>query len=98
MGYWNEGYWGEFLWASEEGIALDKKIHEILAPGLDPDDTSDLRRWRNVKCDVLIFWTHIWHSTDALLTNDKRIIKKAQQLAELGANRIVAPVEFELSS
>jgi hypothetical protein len=94
MGYWGESYWGEALWADEDGQRLERQIHQVLAPDLDFDDRSNERRWRNVKCDVLLVWAFIHHGVDILLTNDARIVKKASQLAELGAGRISTPQQF----
>lgn len=94
MAYWGESYWGEALWASEDGKRLERQIHQILAPDLDFDDRGNERRWRNVKCDVLIVWAFIHHGLDVLLTNDTRIVNKALQLAELGAGRIATPRQF----
>jgi hypothetical protein len=94
MAYWGESYWGEALWASQEGQQLERQIHQVLAPDLDFDDRRNERRWRNVKCDVLIVWAFIHHGVDVLLTNDARIVKKARQPAELGAGRIATPRQF----
>jgi hypothetical protein len=85
MGYWGVSFWNQALWTSNEMRELEQAIHAVLAPSLPMDDTSDQRRWRNTKCDVQMVWTHVWHDTDALLTNDQPILRKADALAELGA-------------
>lgn len=86
LGYWGVMYWGHALWSDEDSLALEARIHAVLAPGLAMDDQSDMRKWLNVKCDVLTVWTHVFHKTDALVTNDRRLYNKAHALTELGAN------------
>ncbi len=86
MMIWEITYWGEALWTNDESRALEAKVHAILAPGLAMDDRSDPYRWLNVKCDVQLIWTAIWHQVDVLVTRDGDIVKKADALADLGAN------------
>ena len=86
MMIWEITYWGEALWTDEESRGLEAKVHAILAPGLAMDDRTDPYRWLNVKCDVQLVWTAIWHRVDVLVTRDGDILKKADALADLGAN------------
>jgi hypothetical protein len=86
MMIWEITYWDEALWTDDESEALEAKVHAILAPGLAMDDRSDAYRWLNVKCDVQLVWTAIWHRVDVLVTRDQDIVKKADALADLGAN------------
>lgn len=86
MMIWGVTYWGNALWTDDEARALEAKVHTILAPDLAMNDSSDLYRWLNVKCDVQLVWTAIRHRVDVLVTRDGGILKKAAALADLGAN------------
>jgi hypothetical protein len=86
MMIWEITYWDQALWGSDESHALEDQVHAILAPGLAMDDRSDPHRWLNVKCDVQLVWTAIWHGVDVLVTRDQGILKEADALADLGLN------------
>ena len=85
MGYYDVTFWGHALWVDDAMKRLEAQIHDILAPNLEMDDTSNHRRWINTKCDVQMVWCHVWHKTDVMVTSDGDILKKADALAELGA-------------
>jgi hypothetical protein len=93
MGYWDVTFWDESLWTNDEMAELERQVHSILAPNLAMDDVSNRRKWLNTKCDVQVVWTHLWHKTDALITNDEGILTKAPGLANLGAN-VHSPASF----
>jgi hypothetical protein len=63
---------------------LEIKVHRTLAPGFDMDDRTNEHKWRNIKCDVQVVWTAIWHRVDTLITSDRPILSKADKLRELG--------------
>lgn len=81
---------------------LERRIHHVLFPEL-PFDYSGYctavgrsangeehdRRWRNVKCDVQVLWSHIWHKTDILVTADCNFHKatKKAEIARLSPGR-----------
>ncbi len=94
---WGMGFWGKGLWADEDKSELERQIWDILPPKLDRDDTSNRRKWVNKKCDVMTVWTHVWHKTDVLLTSDRRMLRKAQELAAALGARLEDPARFAAS-
>ena len=108
IGYFDVSYWDWCLWADEEMLELEQRVHEILFPeiefsykefcrkrGLDPDSGTIDRRWRNAKCDVLALWSHIWHGDGIFVTSDDNFYKEAKKLdlGSLGAGEIMRPEE-----
>ena len=105
--YLGVGFWDHCLLAGEELTALERKIHEILHPGIEfeyevyrterglPADAEVDRKWRNAKCDVQVMWSHIWHKGDLLVSNDENFMKvsKRPRLIELGAGEILRPLD-----
>lgn len=108
IGYFGISYWDWCLWANEKMLGLEQKVHEILFPeiefsykefckkrGLDPDNGTMDRRWRNAKCDVLALWSHIWHGDGIFVTSDDNFHKEAKKsdLVALSAGEIMRPEE-----
>ncbi len=109
LGYWDIAYWDHFIWG--DGDTLEPKIHAVLfqeipflsqdyctATGVDINDLSTDRKWRNAKCDVLALWSHIHHGADVFVTSDANFHKatKQQRLIELGAKNICTPEQTAL--
>jgi hypothetical protein len=84
MAYWDVTFWDHALWVGEGMKELEIKVHRTLAPGFDMDDRTNEHKWRNIKCDVQVVWTAIWHRVDTLITSDRPILSKADKLRELG--------------
>ena len=93
MGYWDVTFWDHALWVDDEMKELELKVHRTLAPNFDMEDKSDERKWRNIKCDVQVVWTALWHKADTLVTSDKPILAKARRLGVLGL-RVLSPAAF----
>jgi len=86
------------MWASKETEALIIKIHSILFDSsvkFESDDYENLTKWKNEKCDVLMFWSHIYYQKDVFITRDKNFHKqsKKKDLIKLGAKSILTPKE-----
>lgn len=107
IGYWNLIYFDFCLWADNELVDLEKRIHRVLFPeiafvlqdhlGETVGKGRDVRerRWRNDKCDVLALWSHIHHGCSVFVTSDENYhaTTKKDRLKELGAGEILRPVE-----
>jgi len=91
LGYWGITFWDRSLWGTAEGIAVERKIHNILFPTLPFDgdafaeEEHDRRKWRNAKCDVQSYWAHVQQRRDVFVTSDENFHKQSKkpQLIEL---------------
>ena len=95
IGYYGVTYYNFCLYPSDEMLTLERKIHEILFPKLDLEDTAN-SHWRNAKCDVLGMWCHIYYKGDIFVTGDRNFHKESKKprLIALGAKEIVKPKEL----
>lgn len=99
-------YWGDCLWPDEQMVLLERELHEVLFPGIphfwqdccdkhgiEPELTTIDRKWKNVKCDVLAIWSHVFFKRQVFVTTDTNFHKasKKSKLIELGAGRIETP-------
>jgi len=106
IGYWGITFWDWCVWAGDDIVDLERKIHEILLPnidfiygdfcrkhGLDPASVETDKRWRNATCDVLALWSHIYHGGGIFVTTDRNFHKKTKKYAliDLGAGNILRP-------
>jgi hypothetical protein len=92
---------------SDEAIrAEEQSIHSILFPnipffwkdycaslGLDENQPGLHQRWRNAKCDVLAFWSHLKNRRDIFVTSDQNFHKQTKKsaLLTMGGGRIEFP-------
>lgn len=101
---WDMGYWDYGIWADEEMIELDRKIHSVLFPNIpvNYDDYIKINaldighldpKWRNAKCDVISLWCHIYYKNDIFITSDRNFYKQTKKdcLIALGAKKILSP-------
>src|SRR6266571_3823367 len=108
MLYFDVGFWDHCLWSDQEMQVLERKIHDILHPeieleyqtyckarGIDPIAKPLDGKWRNVKCDVQVMWSHVHHRGKTLVTNDENFLKatKLPRLLALGAGAIVRTID-----
>lgn len=93
MAYWGVAFWGHALWVGDRMVELEKEVHRTLAPNFDMNERTDERKWRNVKCDVQVVWTALWHKVDVLITGDKPILSKAGAFGDRGL-KILPPATF----
>ena len=108
MMYWDITFWDFCLWSDEEMVSLEHSIHEILFPaipflwadycsalGLNAADTKSDKKWRNAKCDVQAFWSHVHRNRKVFVTSDLNFHAepKKQRLLELAGGRIEFPEE-----
>ena len=109
--YWDITFFDWCLYADEQMVELERKIHEILFPEisfnyadfckrvkLDSNgDTTD-PKWRNTKCDVLGMWSHINEGREIFVTSDRNFRKqtKKPRLIALGAGNISTPQDTVL--
>ena len=106
MMYWDVTFWDFSLWSDDEAERLERKIHEILFPGiefewaayaktraLDPNSPMSEKRWRNAKCDVQAFWSHAFRKRDVFVSSDKNFhaATKKPMLLALAGGRIEYP-------
>lgn len=92
IAYWDITFWDRCLWAGDQMMDLERKIHEILFPQIEFDGETD-QRWRNAKCDVLALWSHIWHGSGIFVTSDTDFHQETKKpaLLALGAGDILKP-------
>lgn len=108
IAYWDISFWDWCVWADDEMVDLEKRIHVILFPniefsyrefcvkrGFDPDDGEMDSKWRNAKCDVLCLWSHIWYGGGVFVTSDNNFhgATKKSALLSLGVGKISRPTE-----
>lgn len=107
IGYWDITYFDFCLWADDELVELEQRIHQVLFPeiafvlqdhcGETAGEERELRerRWRNDKCDVLALWSHIHYGGSVFVTRDKKYHAqtKKDRLIELGAGKNLRPAE-----
>jgi hypothetical protein len=106
MLYFDVTFWDASLWSDEEMQALERSIHEILFPnipflwsdycaanGFDPNREAPDRKWKNAKCDVQAFWSHVWRKRDVFVTSDENFHKELRrpQLIALAGGSIETP-------
>ncbi len=108
LAYFGIGYFDWCLMADQESVAIEQRIHEVLFPGIpfrwpdfclengiDPEATSVSTRWRNAKCDVLAYWSHVHNKRDTFVTSDGNFHKESKKstLIRQFGGRIVTPSE-----
>lgn len=84
LAYWDVTFWDFSLWSNDAMVQVEHSIHEILFPnieflwadfcaasGLDPANTPPDRKWRNAKCDVLAYWSHVHAAREVFVTSDQ---------------------------
>lgn len=106
MAYWDVSFWDHGLWSDDSMVAAERQIHEILFPniefdwkaycsarGLDVNARHLDDKWRNAKCDVQAFWSHMHWQRDVFVTSDKnfRAASKKQKLIALAGGAIETP-------
>jgi hypothetical protein len=87
---------GNAALAGGEGSRLELEILQAIAPpgmSYDPPRQGDQRKWRNVIKDARALWCHLTYATDVMLTRDDKLIKRAAQFADRGAN-VMSPQAF----
>jgi hypothetical protein len=106
MAYFDITFFDNCLFCDEEMEELERKIHLTLFPAIQFDwqeycaangisetpETPD-GRWRNAKCDVQAFWSHVWHKQDVFVTSDQNFQtqSKKEQLLLLAGGHIATP-------
>lgn len=81
LAYFDISFWGRALLASEYAMSRERQIHEVLfsnQPFEPPDRMMDGEsefsksyvKWRNRKCDTLIYWAHDNANRDVFVTRD----------------------------
>ena len=108
LAYFGIGYIDWCLFSGEESIAVEQRIHDALFPnipfrwsdyctlkGIAPDSPSVGTSWRNAKCDVQAYWSHIHHKREVFVTSDGNFHKETKKASLLGqfGGAIVAPAQ-----
>lgn len=97
IGYWDITYWDHAIYADEDMVSFERKIHNILFPHIhfDYSSVTNHSKWINAKCDVQAMWCHIHYCNDIFVTNDNNYRKptKKPRLVALGAKEIMTPSE-----
>lgn len=107
INYWDITFWDWGIYADDQMVQLERKIHEVLFPniefdyvifcqrqGLSPNSKEIDRKWRNAKCDVLTVWSHIYYGGEIFVTADIPAFlreTKKSRLIALGAGDILTP-------
>ncbi len=106
LAYLDMWFFGHGMFGNDELAELDKNIHEILFPDIpyewekysklcDVDPNYSLEKWKNIRCDVITMWCHIFHKTDIFVSSDSNFFKstKIDGLYKLGADKVLKPKE-----
>ena len=106
MMYWDVTFWDFSVWADETMEDLERQIHEVLFPavgftwaehceqtGIRTREISISSKRLNAKCDVQVFWSHVFHKRDVFVTSDLNFhaVTKKERLESLGNCRIEMP-------
>ena len=101
-------FWDWSVWSTDESMALEQRIHDILFPpwqyhwqsaaakageALDSTTGPAYRKWRNRRCDVQGMLAHIMNGGDVFVTTDTHFLKKRVALMSLGAGEVLEPSE-----
>jgi hypothetical protein len=84
MAYCDVSFYDHGLFSDDTMVQGELKIHEILFPnvpflwsehcakvGLDPETNRLDKKWRNAKCDVQAFWSHVYGKRNVFVTSDE---------------------------
>ena len=106
LAYWDITFWDFSLWSDDTMVQTERKIHEILFPnieflwpdfcaarGLAPETTPPDRKWRNAKCDVLAYWSHVHAGRAVFVTSDRNFhtTAKAADLQAAFGGSVLTP-------
>lgn len=106
MGYWDVTFFDYCLWSDGMAQQLERRIHEILFPriaflwadycaaaGLDFSTSALDPKWRNAKCDVQAYWSHVHAAREVFVTSDRNFHQatKRAALTALSGGRIETP-------
>jgi len=104
IGFWDITYWDNCLCSNEEMAAVHEQIMDILFSGSpyreirpESDDRHQAQHLNRV-CDAQAIWAHIWNKRDVFVTSDGNFHKdsKKSKLIEMGAGKIVRPIDFSV--
>jgi len=108
LAYFDIGYFDWCLLSGDESIAVERQIHEVLFPGIPfrwpdycatkgiaPESSSVGTSWRNAKCDVQAYWSHVHHERQIFVTSDSNFHKESKRIPLLNkfGGGIATPVE-----
>ncbi len=105
MFYFDITFFDYCLWCDESMTSLELSIHKILFPnipflwadyctahGLNVEADYHDKKWRNAKCDVQAYWSHVHSKRDVFVTTDNNYLKsKKANLIALSGSRIETP-------
>lgn len=105
MSYWDITFSDYCLWSDESMKSLEMRIHKILFPqipflwadyctvhNLNVETDYPDKKWRNAKCDVQAYWSHVHGRRDVFVTTDNNYLKsKKANLIALSGSRIETP-------
>ena len=105
MFYWDITFFDYCLWCDESMTSLEMGIHKILFPkipflwadyctahNLSVETDCPDKKWRNAKCDVQAYWSHVHGRRDVFVTTDNNYLKsKKANLISLSGSRIETP-------
>lgn len=77
---WDVSRWDKDLWADDASERLNDEIQKILSPGLTPQD----KRFSNKINDIDHLTGHVIDKRDIFVTDDTGIVRKRDQLRDLG--------------
>lgn len=83
-GIWDEVYWDQASWMSDETDEELKRIHKILFPDhsftTSAVDGDPRERWRSRMVDTCALWTHLHHGGGVFVTSDNNFHNKQAKL------------------
>lgn len=94
MFYWDVTFWDFSFEPDDAWKDAETDIHQILFPsvefhwsdycakrGIPVDDVHRDQKWKNVKCDVQAYWSHVYAARTVFVTSDKNFHKKSKSAA-----------------
>lgn len=99
LNYLGVTYIGTSVLGGPTLMMLEREIHEILAPNRPIHWSGDIKensesikrwhKWRNTKCDVMAFWSHVWYGGGIFVSDDANFSRKKDQLINLAGGAVI---------
>src|SRR5213082_2898671 len=91
MAYWDITFWDFSAEPDDVWKQAEEEIHRILFPsieflwpdycakrGIPVDEPNSDQKWKNAKCDVQAYWSHVYAARTIFVTSDRNFHKRSK--------------------